>query len=95
MDAQAHKSSWWWYVLLGLIVFIVIILIIDKKNRGQSVSERQNMIIEDLRARYEGSMQATPEEQNRILTEVRSSSSSNPASSYDQDMIIQSIRENR
>ena len=88
-----QKSSWWWYVLLGLIVFIVIILIIDKNKRGtDTLSERQNRVIESLRAQYSGSTQVSPEDQQKVLTEVRKDTGASKMSPEQQDQVLNQIR---
>ncbi len=88
-----QKSSWWWYVLLGLIVFIVIILIIDKKNRvGDTVSDRQNRVIEALRSEYSNSKQVPSEEQAKVMTEIRKDTGTPKATSEEQNQILNQIR---
>lgn len=91
-NTQANKSSWWWYVLLGLIVFIVIILIVDKKNRTSTLGDRQNQVIEHLRSQYADSKQASPEDQAKVMAEIKKSSSPSKVTPEQQNQIIEQIR---
>lgn len=92
MNSEVNKSSWWWYLLLGLIVFIVILLIVDKNKRKDTLSDKQNQVIEALRAEYAGSIEASPEDQAKVLTEIRKDTGGSKVTPQEQNQILDQIR---
>jgi hypothetical protein len=93
---NGQKVNWWFYVILFVIVAILIVLIVDKKgDRSGGISRsKYDRVISELRKESGDNTVVSPEEQERVMNELRSGSQAKPVSPQQQAEIINELRTN-
>ncbi len=93
---NAQKVNWWFYIILFVIVAIVIVLIVDKRRQTTSgiPQSKYDKVIAELRKQSGDSTVVSPEEQARVMAELRSDSQAKSVSAEDQAKVLNELRAN-